>query len=172
MIRRWNGNEERREFLYVDPDWTTENSVAIQSVKGLWTVFVNGRCAIETSEHDLLEGTLAFEPHQEMPGLPIERVVIEKRTMIVDNFAAVASGRPAACWRIIDGSWRVATILRSEGSGDDAQLSIRGAGTALIDRRPLRRSLLQVSAWIGASSDFALVAGWNRESAIELHYRN
>ena len=145
--------------------------MSVQSVKGLFAVFANGKRMIETNEYDLLKGTVAILCHHDMPALPVQRLEVKKKDLVIDSFPIQSSGALSSNWQIQEGTWKVMPVLEGASADEDGQLVALGKGSVLIGEESWRNYLIQISASFDESEEFALLGRVDRDSALELYCR-
>jgi hypothetical protein len=174
VVRHLGGRLEKcGAFAGTVEDGNQTTGLSLQCIQGSFAAFLGGKRVLEANEYDLLEGTLGFLMHDTFEKLPVRNVTIEKRNLIVDNFPLAGAGGLDPMWKVAGGDWRVVPTLEGEAGESDGQLTVRGQGTALLGKETWRSSLLEVSALVTESSDFALL-GWQTaepDAAVELLVR-
>jgi hypothetical protein len=168
VIRHIDDSQQTCGIAKVDFYAMKEQRIAVQSVKGMLAVFLNGNRLIETNEYNLLVGTVGIQLGNDVEYLPIERIEIKRKDMIFDNFAVDGSGTLSSNWLIQDGTWKVASILEGDFSRHDGQLVALGKGTVLTGEETWREYFIQTSIDFSESTKVSLVGWANREGSLEL----
>jgi hypothetical protein len=168
--RRLDGREETKE-LGRRPFNPKRDRVQIQSINGLYAIFLNDEKLYECNEYGLLDGTLALMQGVDGGSLPVQKLMVTRKDLIYDSFPANRNAELNPEWTVQDGHWKVNAAMEGAGTQGDGQLTARAPGTIYLGQEQWLSTTMQISADFSLESDFALLGWVDASGWLELHCR-